>query len=321
MNAFALEGDRLTQAHAAHAGAQALPEGAAWIDLCRPTDDETAALAARGISIPTLEEMREIEVSNRFYRIGDTDYVIITLPGMSDDGHEVTEPVAFILAPDLLVTVRHHRPRALEALIEHPDRSAKMLHGEGPEAIFLLLVDGLVGRLADKIESAERTLDRAARAIFAEAGAPPIDELEAILRRLGSEGETLGRVRLGIVSLERALAHTEGRLDGAGLAEGRATQQRDLAALAEHAGFVSGRVGMLTDATLGMISVAQNDTVSIVSVVTALFLPPTLVASIYGMNFRDIPALHSPWGFWISVAIMVASTGGTWLFFKRKGWL
>ena len=96
---------------------------------------------------------------------------------------------------------------------------------------------------------------------------------------------------------------------------------RDLQALEVHADFLGQRVALATDATLGMINLAQNVTVRIVSVVAALFLPPTLIASVYGMNFAYMPELAQPWGYPAALALMLASAVGTWAFFKWKRWL
>ena len=96
---------------------------------------------------------------------------------------------------------------------------------------------------------------------------------------------------------------------------------RDIQALEVHADFVSSRVALASDATLGMINLVQNSTVRIVSVVAVLFLPPTLIASVYGMNFRVMPELDQSWGYPMALGLMVASAVGTYLFFKWKNWL
>lgn len=135
----------------------------------------------------------------------------------------------------------------------------------------------------------------------------------------------LGRVRLALLSVERALSHFSqtlgARADATPLAGIVKGQLRDVQALGVHADFLSGRVTLATDATLGMINLAQNATVRIVSVVAALFLPPTLIASVYGMNFAGMPELDQPWGYPLALGLMLGSAVVTYLYFKWRGWM
>ena len=149
--------------------------------------------------------------------------------------------------------------------------------------------------------------------------------LQKALATIGSQGEVLGRVRLGLMTLERALAYYGQTLEDTAMARPLRAQVksrlRDLHALEVHADFLAGRLQHATDATLGMVNLAQNMTVRILSVVAVLFLPPTLIASVYGMNFHNMPELDSNWGYPVSLGLMVASALASYLFFKWKNWL
>ncbi|GHC57759.1 magnesium transporter CorA family protein [Neogemmobacter tilapiae] len=294
-------------------------EGAAWIDLYRPTDVQAARLIGMGVEVPTLSDMEEIEISNRLYREGGMDVMTVVLPGLSLSKTPISGPVSFILTPDRLVTVRHHAPRPFETFPERADKSG--IGCANPDQIFLGLVDEIIGRLADLLEGAGKSLDEVSAGVFQSNGAPKRPEkLQAHLEQVGREGDLVGRVRLSLLTIERALSfYTQARGE-----KNKVTLKalmRDIQALEVHCDFLSQRVGLASDATLGMINLSQNMTVRIVSVVAVLFLPPTLIASVYGMNFKHMPELETSFGYPVALLLMLASAVVTYLFFKWKNWL
>jgi len=294
-------------------------EGAVWVDLFQPTPAQVELMAAQGISVPNLADMEEIEISNRLYREDQADYMTAVLPGATPDRGQIAAPVTFILTPDRLITVRHHAPRPFETFADRAERSAS---GCGDSTrIFLGLVEEIVARHADLLESAGKALDQVAAQVF-DGGTPA---LRGVLQGIAHEGEVLTRVRLGLLTVERMLSifgvwHDD-RAQQAGLRAHLRALLRDINALEVHADFLSGRVSLATDTTLGMINLEQNKTVRIVSVVAALFLPPTLIASIYGMNFRVMPELDPAWGYPMALGLMLASAVATYLYFRWKKWL
>ena len=315
--AFALRDGRLVQESPGTP-----PGGALFIDLHGPEAPEIAAVAALGIAVPSLEDMEEIEVSSRLYRQDGADYMTVVLPGRSEGERPVVGPVTFILTPDRLVTVRHHDPRPFAGFAERAERTAAGCASAA--RVFLALMEEIVARLADLLEAVGRALDALAARVFAADTAPDATGLRDILREIGRQGEALGRVRLALLTIERALsffAQTLGRSGERELDEIVAGLQRDIGALGVHADFLSTRISLTDDATLGLINLEQNATVRIVSVVAVLFLPPTLVASIYGMNFRGMPELGWAWGYPLALGAMVLSALATWAMFKWKGWL
>ncbi len=309
-------------------GLQRLPAGAdlaaaLWIDLYSPLAAQTAAVAALGIAVPTLEDMEEIEISNRLYRENGADFMTVVLPGMTDTKVHTAGPVCFILTPQRLISVRHHAPRPFETYPERADKAAVAC--TGPAEVFLGLIEEIIGRQADILEGIGRGLDEVATAIY-HSGSKQMrpDQLQSSLERVGREGELLGRVRLALLTMERAISFFGQTLPEA--AEGGLRPlvkglMRDLQALEVHADFIAQRLALTSDATLGMINLAQNSTVRIVSVVAALFLPPTLIASIYGMNFAHMPELAWEYGYGAALVLMVASAVCTYYFFKWKRWL
>lgn len=295
-----------------------------WIDLYRPLPAQAAQVAALGVEVPSLADMEEIEISNRLYRENGIDYMTVVLPGLSETRTPTSGPVTFILAPGRLVTVRHHVPRPFET---YPERADKVGPGcSSPERIFLGLLEEIIGRLADLLEGGGKALDEVSRDIFSpSAGTRPAATLQGALERVGREGDVLGRVRLALLTIERAVSfYGQSLPDRTGSGPLRPIVKgliRDIQALEVHAEFVSSRVQLATDATLGMINLAQNSTVRIVSVVAVLFLPPTLIASVYGMNFAHMPELDETWGYPLALGLMIASAVCTYLFFKWRNWL
>lgn len=298
--------------------------GALWLDLYQPAPEEVTALAALGVEVPTLDDMEEIEISNRLYRENGVDYMTVVLPGFSESRTPISGPVSFIMSQGRLVTVRHHAPRPFET---YPERADKVGHGCAvAEEIFLGLMEEIIGRMADLLEGIGRGMDEVSRTVFnPQNGQLAPLRLQVALERVGREGDLLGRVRLALLTLERAVGFFSHNLrdqghDPAHLAFVKALM-RDIAALEVHGDFLSSRIALATDATLGMINLQQNSTVRIVSVVAVLFLPPTLIASIYGMNFRVMPELEKGWGYPMALGLMLASGAATYLFFKWKKWL
>lgn len=300
--------------------AGAPPETALWIDLFQPTEAEIARLAALGIAIPSLADMEEIELSNRLYHEDTAHVMTIVTTGQTDAGTRISGPVTFILTRERLVTVRHHTPRPFETW---PNRAGKAAAGTAsPGAILLGLAEEIIGRLADHLEETSRGLDSVSATIYAaDPSLRTQERLQLTLQQVGREGEMLGRLRLSLLTLGRAIGFVMPLPEMRPLAEVAATLSRDLQALEVHADFLGQRVALASDATLGMIDLAQNATVRIVSVVSALFLPPTLIASIYGMNFARMPELAQPWGYPMALGLMLASALLTWAYFKWKKWL
>lgn len=297
---------------------------AIWIDLYRPTDDEVAAVSSFDIDVPTLEDMEEIEISNRLYRDRGTDYLTVMMTAHHHDEEGLSAPVTFILHKGRLVTVRHEKSRPFET---YPMRAEKVGPGCGDaNHVFLSLVEECIGRLADHLEAVGRALDEVARAAYQPTKARQKQAtLEAGLRRVGRAGEFLGMIRLALLTMNRALGFyaqtSDDRQGDEGLGKVVAQLAKDLMDLEVHSDFLSGRVQLASDAALGIINLEQTATTRIVSVVAVLFLPPTLIASVYGMNFDGMPELSQPWGYPAALGLMVASALGAWGWLKWHNWL
>lgn len=305
-----------------------LPHGAdlaqaIWVDLYRPMPQQVDRVRELGVEVPTLADMEEIEVSNRLYRENGVDYLTVVLPGLSETKSPLSGPVCFILQPQRLVTVRHHAPRPFET---YPERADKVGPGcAEPRRLFLSLVEEIIGRLADLLEGSGRALDAVMARVFRDGAEASDAALQLALREVARESDLVSRVRLSLLTMERAISYFGQSLDetaeGKGLRPMVKGLMRDIQALEVHGDFLTSRVAMASDVTLGMVNLVQNKTVKIVSVVAAIFLPPTLIASAYGMNFARMPELGWDWGYPMALGLMLASAVLTYLFFKWKRWL
>jgi magnesium transporter len=311
---------------AARAGAHAVDKSTLWIDLLDPTAEEDACMeAALGIDIPTRAEMREIEASNRLYVENGALFMTAFVIYAIEQAVPRSSSITFILAGDRLVTVRYAEPKAFPMFLARAEKGDTSC--SSAVDIMLGLIEQLVHRQADLIERIQDDVDRVAPAIFEIKGGQQTRgrRLDVLLRTIGKEGDIVARVQESAYSLTRLLAFLTGALREKG-SEGRATKriksvQRDVESLLDNLRFLSTRLEFLLDATLGMISIEQNQIIKLFSVAAVVFLPPTLIASIYGMNFKNMPELDWLFGYPLALVTMVMAAILPYVYFRRKGWL
>lgn len=304
-----------------------LPEDAVWLDLLDPSAEEIAFVQrAVGIEMPTREEMREIEASARVYEEGNALYLTATVLVDADDPPPATSELTFILKGDRLVTLRYADPQPFRTLDARLERQGATL--TSAQAVFFWLVDAIVARTADVLERTAQDVNALSGEIFGaarlkrEGGRP--DLVDAIAR-IGRGGDTASTTRESLHTLHRIMlaASTLERLpaDGKEARRRAKTIERDIRSLADQAAFLTHKIGFLLDATLGLIDIEQTKIIKIFSVLAIVFLPPTLIASIYGMNFAYMPELGWRLGYPLSILLMVASALLPFWFFRRRGWL
>ncbi|MEM8957504.1 MAG: CorA family divalent cation transporter [Pseudomonadota bacterium] len=290
---------------------------ALWIDLYSPTPTQREAVNALGLEVPEPDQMAEIQPSRRFRRGGNGVAITVYLPGRDADGTRTFGPVAFLIRDDRLITVHDH---ALEAFETVPDTTDDLTDETAtPGALMIQILEAITGRIADRLEDAGAEFDLLADEVFAEQALSAV-ALKDNLQRSGQMGQRLSAMQHGLLTVERGLAFVQGD-DGEHIdipAGPLAALMRDVKALAFHCEYLSGRANALTDATLGLIDLAQNRSFSILSAVTALFVPPTFIASFYGMNFTDIPELHSREGLAVVLGLMAISVIGAFLFLRWR---
>ena len=296
-----------------------------WIDLLNPTADEETTLEAQlGVDVPTREEMQRLEVSGRLYKEDDALVMTAILPARGDSDDLLMAPVTFVLVRGKLVTVRYHEPRVFKTF---PQRASESNVGcASGETVFVALLEATIDRITDILERAEEEVDAISRDIF--RSDPPKSasrDLTKTLQLIGRKGDLCSNIQVGVLSLERVTGfygqELGDRPDGKDLRRRVKTLEHYLQSLSGHASFASQKVTFLLDATLGMINIQQNAIIKIVSVAAVVFLPPTLVASVYGMNFDVMPELKWFFGYPLALGLMVVSAVLPFWFFRRKGWL
>ncbi len=307
--------------------ATGFPPGTVWLDLVNPTPAEEQAVERQlGVEVPTREEMREIEASSRLYEERGALYLTLTVVTGIDTTRPETSAITFILAGDQLATLRYADPLPFRSFIAHAARH----EAAGASAPIVLggLLEAIVERIADTLERVGTELDALSAGVFATPDPAQRNsggrDLRTLMQQIGRNGDLLSKARESLASQSRLLAFLQqsAATTLAAPLDGRLHNlSRDVTSLADHAAFVNGKISLLLDATLGLINIEQNNIIKIFSVASVVFLPPTLIASIYGMNFRHMPELEWPFGYAFALALMVASAILPYLYFKRRGWL
>jgi magnesium transporter len=297
-----------------------------WIDLLSPESDAVGQLEAQlGIDLPTRDELKDIEPSSRLYQEDGATYMTATLLHKADTDEPETTNVAFILHRQRLLTIRYAEPRPFRAFMDYAGRERTLLT-DGAQVLVLLL-EAIVDRNAEVLERTGTEVDSISRRIFSRRvgtrrsrGA----DIETALTQIAWNQNIAAKARESLVSLGRLVSFAmlaEGKSGGQGYREHLKSIGRDLDSLASHASFLLSNVNFLLDAALGLINVEQNQIIKIFSVAAVIFLPPTLVASIYGMNFEYMPELHWLYGYPLALGLMLLSALLPYWIFKRRGWL
>ncbi len=298
--------------------------GVIWIDVLRPSEEERASLSELiGLTLPSRADQEEIEQSSRLYLDGGVPVMTALLPARSDQKEPVTGPVTFVLTQDRLITIRHHDPRPFTTYPPRAGRSG----GDcaTADAVLIGLIEEIIDRLADITEQAGQEIDLISRRTFQSEDGAKHNDHRGTLRQIGLNDGLLMQLRESLLTIERLTGYLAPVLDNRktdkGLRDRLKTQTRDIRTISEQAGFLQQKTGLLLDATLGLINIEQNAIIKIFSVAAVAFLPPTLIASIYGMNFTHMPELQWRLGYPLAVILMIASAALPMWYFRRRGWL
>jgi len=323
LTAFVPEGGSLKRL--ADVPLDALPPDSVWIDLKSPSAGEDKAVEQLvGISIPTREDMQEIEISSRLYTENAARYMTATLMCAADSESPRTAPVSFILTDHRLVTVRYDEPKPFMLI------AAKL--GRGCTAnitgdqVLVELLDAVIDRNADILERAGADVDAVSSQIFE----PSADRGHArsysqILLIIGRKGDLVSKVRESLVSIGRLISFVTVETDNGRWSKDQKTMfktlQRDVQSLTDHASYLSNKIQFVLDAMLGVVNLEQNNIIKLFSVMAVVLMPPTLIASIYGMNFKVMPELDWPNGYPVALVAMLLAAILPYVFFKWKKWL
>jgi len=305
---------------------EAFPADGVWYDLREPRPEEVSAVEADlGINIPTREEMQEIEASSRLR--SEEKFLIMTATVIfnADSDRPEAGAVTFILSDTALITLRYSDPHSFRAFQATARRNPRVC--ASAERAFAGLMEAIIDRVADILERIGADLDAISHDVFSPSSPTARrsgKDLKELLRRIGRSGDVISKARESLVSLSRLITFLlQENKDGVhkGLNSRLKTMARDVQSLSDQASFEASNVNLLLNATLGMISIEQNAIVKTFSVAAVAFLPPTLIASIYGMNFDIMPELGWSFGYYLAVAAMILSALLPLYYFRRRGWL
>ncbi|MBX9934726.1 MAG: magnesium transporter CorA family protein [Methylobacterium sp.] len=329
MTFYGLRAGRLVRLDTASTkGIPALTE-TLWIDLRDPSHDEEKTVETLlNLQVPTRQEMAEIEESSRLYEDRGALVMTAVVIDGAGEGRPARAQVTFVLTQTHLVSVRYADPvpfRTFEAKCERQPE----LHTSS-DRILASLLDSIVERAADVLELVAADLNEVSVRLFFDDDQPrrrpkrAEDELQVLIKRLGRKNMTMAILRESVLALSRLVPFmrqgTSEWLTDDGTRRLKMIE-RDLRSLSAYEGQLSSEIVYLHEATLGLINLAQNRIIKVFSIAAVLFLPPTVVGTIYGMNFEAMPELKWAFGYPFALLLMGLSAALPYYWFKRKGWL
>jgi len=335
MSAYGLHQGRLVRLEQTGPDLPAPPD-VVWIDLHDPTRDEECAVEALlGLEVPTRQEMAEIEESSRLYEERGALVMTAVVISGAAEGRPARAPVTFVLTPTHLVSVRYADLRSFRTFQTKLQRSPEQ--NTSADRIFASLVDTIVERAADVLEMVAADLNEVSTRLFVEDPSTTTpaarlrrragqveDELQATIKRIGRKNLTLAILRESLLSLSRLVPYVRqgasGWLTNGGPARLKQLE-RDVRSLSAYETQLSSEITFLHEATIGLINLGQNRIIKVFSIASVLFLPPTLVGTIYGMNFERMPELKWAAGYPVAILLMILSAVVPYFWFKQKGWL
>ncbi|MBD8108422.1 magnesium/cobalt transporter CorA [Erwinia persicina] len=318
LSAFKLDQNRLTRLELDESEARDELTGSVWVDLIEPEDAERDRVQTElGQSLATRPELEDIEASARFFEDEDGLHIHSFFFYEDADDHAGNSTVAFTIREGRLYTLRE---RELPAFRLYRMRARNQVLTDGNAYELLLdLFETKIEQLADEIENIYSDLEKLSRVIMEGQQGDAFDEALSTLAEL----EDIGwKVRLCLMDTQRALNFLvrKARLPGNQLEQAREIL-RDIESLLPHNESLFQKVNFLMQAAMGFINIEQNRIIKIFSVVSVVFLPPTLVASSYGMNFEFMPELKWSFGYLGAITLMILAGLAPYAYFKRKNWL
>jgi len=301
---------------------------ASWIDLLDPTQEERSSVERDySLKLPSREALSEVESSSRISEENGVLFLSLPLISHVHALDEAPSPIGFVLSRDVLVTIRYTHLRAFDTV------AAKFSKNDAQRSsvdAFTALVDEMADLSADVLEGIAAELDAVSRSVFLKSRTSrhhltrSNDALHRTLIEVGNAGERLSRIRGSLLGLQRIVpfvSEPERDWIPKSVRSRLKTAQGDLLSLTDYETHLSDKVQFLLDAVLGFINTKQNDIFTVLTIVSVVGIPPTLVASIYGMNFKNMPELDWAWGYQFGLALIALSTILPILWFKWRGWL
>ncbi|MBO6156758.1 MAG: magnesium/cobalt transporter CorA [Succinivibrio sp.] len=293
-----------------------LPSDVIWLDVNQPDDEERQWLETLFVEdVPEEDEMDDIESSSRF-RVGPDGVHILSLfpQRLSNETRGVN--MSFTMRKNLLISFRED-DISIVRLLRYYIRHNKVEIRSALD-ILLKLQDLKVDQLSDLIEDAYSTLEETSDQITDDT------HVDETLEELVNQEELNSQILQALHDTRRALRFIrktfESSIDDR---QGRTLDEvlNDIESILPHTSFISNKINFQLEASMGYTNQKQNSIIKIFSVAAVVFMPPTWIASVYGMNFKFMPELSWYWGYPLSIGMMILSAAVTYLFFRKKGWL
>lgn len=311
------------QAYEINANNLTLLKEAVWIDLISPTKiEEKQVEETISLSLPTRDEMSEIEISSRLYKENNAVFMIGLMIAQSDTPTPVLDPITIVLTPRQLITIRYVELKSFKIFIAELNKFSD--NERDVHHLFYELLNVIVDRLADILEVIGNRLDNYSQTIFQTDMDLAKLNYKELMQKIGQIGDLNSKARDSLVSFNRVISFYEQVGDLKTSSEGIArlsTISRDIISLSDHTDSLSSKVIFLLESTLGLVNIDQNNVIKILSVAAVIFLPPTLVASIYGMNFHFIPELSWKYGYLFAIGMIAMAAWLPYKYFKYRKWL
>ena len=307
-------------------GMTEIPAGTVWIDLLEPLEGETLFLEdLLEVDIPTREETQKIEKSARLYEENQNIILTTTLVIKADTDEPGRSTVTFVITPKYLISLRYFDFKAFYIFLGKLGKHPAVYTGTSV-LMFVGLLDTIIERLSKIIENLETGFDELSnRAFLGQQTDAENDntKLKDLLSQIGRKGDLLTKVRDSLNGLSRLIVYANHTYEQRGSFEERykfKSLMEDAQSLREHVHSLEMNISFLLDATLGMINIEQNNIIKVFTVASVMFMPPTLIASIYGMNFKIIPELEWIFGYPYALSLMLLSAVTTYIITKKRGW-
>ncbi len=318
LNVFSLAHGRLVQEEIESLDALAHVQPV-WVDLDAPTPEEKGWIAKHfGVTIPDDAVDDDLEESARFYEEDNGELHIRSDFLIDDDENPRNVRVAFILFRNVLFSIHDEELPVFRLLRLRARRIPALI--EDAKDVLLKLYDADAEYSADSLEGIYDALELVSQRVLKQ----DVNDVAAAeaLSAIAKEEDLNGRIRRNVMDTRRAISFMmRSRLLNAEQFEEARQIMRDIDSLDSHTTFLFDKINFLMNATVGFININQNQIIKLFSVASVGLLPPTLIASIYGMNFEVMPELRWPYGYPFAIGLMVASVVVPFMYFRRKGWL
>jgi magnesium transporter len=300
---------------------------AIWVDLIDPSDAERDAFEkAFGLRVPSKEELSEIEATSRLRIVKEALYLTAPLIFALEGQPWTLAPMGFVLCKQVLMTVRYTKSLAFDAVIKELETAPQF----EPTLAFVRILEELVDRMADLLETSGHDLDDASHAIFHEDRQNRIKlsrettHLRRLMIRTGRTSERMARIHYALVCLDRMAKFTVERCHD-WIAQDAAKRLQavssDVTSLVQFTEGLVSRVQLLQDAATGIINIDQNNVMKVLTIASVVGIPPVLVVGIYGMNFKNMPELDWTYGYPYALALILITMALPLIWFKLKDWM